>query len=205
MSVYWDRMILARSTLSAASQHYEQLDPKIISAIKSKLNNKIKYYYYNHIVAYCVLFDGSARKSEIHSTMIDKCVQARRPRRSSLKQQESMTPRLQQVMDIGTIGRSLMTTSVPVTPPPAPPQYIVSQIIEGKEQYHIEGAGTTSGIQQQPEVVHVTSPYQFTSHHHSIHQLDTTTTTSGSLTDEEDEEEEEEEEEESERVLTIHS
>lgn len=35
--------------------------------------------------AYCVLFDNSVRKSEIHSTMIDKCVQSRRPRRSSLK------------------------------------------------------------------------------------------------------------------------
>ena len=39
-------------------------------------------------IAYCVLFDSSARKSEIHSTMIDKCVQSRRPRRSSLKQAE---------------------------------------------------------------------------------------------------------------------
>jgi hypothetical protein len=76
MSVYWDRMVLARSTLSAASQHYEQLDPKIISAIKT----------------YCVLFDSSVRKSEIHSTMIDKCVQARRPRRSSLKQLEVQLP-----------------------------------------------------------------------------------------------------------------
>lgn len=36
MSVYWDRIVLARSTLSASSQHYEQLDPSIISAIKSK-------------------------------------------------------------------------------------------------------------------------------------------------------------------------
>ena len=37
-----------------------------------------------------MLFDGSSRKSEIHSTMIDKCVQARRPRRSSLRQMEHM-------------------------------------------------------------------------------------------------------------------
>ena len=44
--------------------------------------------------AYCVLFDSSARKSEIHSTMIDKCVQSRRPRRSSLKQVEHGDPEL---------------------------------------------------------------------------------------------------------------
>ena len=42
-------------------------------------------------VAYCVLFDSSSRKSEIHSTMIDKCVQARRPRRSSLRQVDPIT------------------------------------------------------------------------------------------------------------------
>ena len=36
MSVFWDRSTLARSTLSASSQNYEQLDPQIVSAIKSK-------------------------------------------------------------------------------------------------------------------------------------------------------------------------
>ncbi len=35
MSIYWDRSTLARSTLSASSQHYEQLDSNTISAIKS--------------------------------------------------------------------------------------------------------------------------------------------------------------------------
>lgn len=167
---------------------------------KLMLANVINYF----CVAYCVLFDGSARKSEIHSTMIDKCVQARRPRRSSLKQQQQQeTSRLQQVMDLGTTGRPLVTGSISTTPPPAPPQYIVNQVIGGKEQYHIEGSSrASSGILKHTEVVHVASPYQFTSHH-NIHQLDTTTTTSGSLTDEEDEEEEEEEEEESERVLSI--
>lgn len=35
MSIYWDRITLARSTLSASSQHYDQLDPNTISAIKS--------------------------------------------------------------------------------------------------------------------------------------------------------------------------
>lgn len=35
-----------------------------------------------------MLFDSSVRKSEIHSTMIDKCVQSRRPRRSSLKRMD---------------------------------------------------------------------------------------------------------------------
>ena len=36
MSVFWDRNTLARSTLSASSQHYEQLDPGTVAAIKSK-------------------------------------------------------------------------------------------------------------------------------------------------------------------------
>ena len=44
MSVYWDRMTLARSTLSASSQHYEQLDPNTISAIKS--NDYMQYNSY---------------------------------------------------------------------------------------------------------------------------------------------------------------
>ena len=55
-------------------------------------------YYFSILflfsLAYCVLFDNTARKSEIHSTMIDKCVQARRPRRSSLKQQEHLSREL---------------------------------------------------------------------------------------------------------------
>ena len=36
MSIYWDRATLAKSTLSASSQHYEQLDPTIVTAIKCK-------------------------------------------------------------------------------------------------------------------------------------------------------------------------
>ena len=42
MSVFWDRNTLARSTLSASSQHYEQLDPSTVSAIKSKLISDIQ-------------------------------------------------------------------------------------------------------------------------------------------------------------------
>lgn len=117
MSIYWDRATLAKSTLSASSQHYEQLDPTIVTAIKCRCYNSYVCYKMFPLhalshqwswcncqtlnilsislsvfhVAYCVLFDNTARKSEIHSTMIDKCVQARRPRRSSLKQQEQMS------------------------------------------------------------------------------------------------------------------
>lgn len=36
MSIYWDRVTLARSTLSASSQHYDQLDPNTVTAIKSE-------------------------------------------------------------------------------------------------------------------------------------------------------------------------
>ena len=39
MSVFWDRRTLAHSTLSASSQHYDQLDPNIVTAIKSEIGN----------------------------------------------------------------------------------------------------------------------------------------------------------------------
>ena len=49
-----------------------------------------------------MLFDNSSRKSEIHSTMIDKCVQARRPRRSSLRQLEQVAGNKVEYAEIGT-------------------------------------------------------------------------------------------------------
>ncbi len=52
MSIYWDRKILARSTLSASSQHYEQLDSGIISAIKSMFEScPLQIHVFAH---YCI-------------------------------------------------------------------------------------------------------------------------------------------------------
>ena len=50
MSVFWDRSTLARSTLSASSQNYEQLDPQIVSAIKSKQTQQ-KCNYNGHFLS----------------------------------------------------------------------------------------------------------------------------------------------------------
>lgn len=158
MSVYWDRMVLAKSTLSAASQHYEQLDPKIISAIKSIYLILLVFSRVSFIillincfpVAYCVLFDASARKSEIHSTMIDKCVQARRPRRSSLKQQEQRE--FQEVVQVSPPFLVSHQGNV---------QHLErkdSSIIVNEDMYHDK---SRLGVQMDKctEIVHVSSPY----------------------------------------------
>ena len=105
-------------------------------------------------LAYCVLFDSSARKSEIHSTMIDKCVQARRPRRSSLKQQDVHLQRdLQEVVQVS-------------------PPFLVSHqgdgqhlerkdssIIVNENVYNEKGRLGVQIDNCTTEVVHVTSPY----------------------------------------------
>lgn len=68
--------------------------------------------------AYCMLFDSSVRKSEIHSTMIDKCVQSRRPRRSSLKRMDYQDMKgsptlLLPVSESGKPGQSFVCISAP--------------------------------------------------------------------------------------------
>lgn len=121
MSVFWDRHTLARSTLSASSQHYEQLDPSIVSAIKSRFYVlKVNLFCcFVIFTAYCVLFDKTVRKSEIHSTMIDKCVQSRRPRRSSLKrldyQQELKLSPTRQPLETDDATANIVNVATPTS------------------------------------------------------------------------------------------